>query len=193
MTMKNITIVGVGALGSHVAMLLRNIEATIKVIDFDRVEQKNVQSQFHGKPNVGKLKVQSLSAVMQMLFGAKLTTISSKLVGDNADQLLSGSDLILDCLDNGASRKVVQGYALRAQIPCLHGALAPNGQFGRVVWAEHFTIDSEVGVGAATCEDGEHLPFIAVTASYMAHAAQVFLKSGRKVGFEITPSGALRT
>lgn len=193
MNMKNITIVGVGALGSHVALLLRNVEASIKVIDFDRVEQKNTQSQFHGKPNVGKLKVQSLSAVMQMLFGIKIATISSKLTVDNADQLLSSTDLILDCLDNVASRQVVRAHALRAQIPCLHGALAPGGQFGRVVWSECFTIDSEVGIGAATCEDGEHLPFIAITASHLAHAAQTFLKTNRKVGFEINPGGVFRT
>lgn len=191
--MKTVVVVGVGALGSHVVMLLRNTDTTLKVIDFDRVEQRNVASQFHGKPNVGKLKVLSLQQTMNFLFGTKATVYSSKLDVYNVHELLRSSDMVLDCLDNGASRRIVQDYVREKSIPCLHGALDAEGSFGRVVWDERFKIDNEPTTGAATCEDGAHLPFIAVTASYIAYAAQQFLKSGRKIGFEITPGGAIRT
>ncbi len=77
--MKKVTIVGVGALGSHLLQFTRNLDATFKVIDFDKVEQKNVMSQFHSKPNVGKGKVSSLAQTMQFLFGKKLDTIPHKL------------------------------------------------------------------------------------------------------------------
>ena len=151
--MKTLTIVGVGALGSHVVQLVRNVEASLKVIDFDRVEMKNTQSQFHGKTGVGQAKVAALKQVMQFLFGMKIETNSNKLVPENVDALLGKSDLVLDCLDNGASRRVIQNYVRANSIPCLHGAVAPDGQFGRVVWDESFTIDDEAGVGAATCEN----------------------------------------
>lgn len=55
-----IVIVGVGALGSHLVQFIRNEQVDIRIIDFDRVEQKNVMSQFHGKPGVGKSKVAAL-------------------------------------------------------------------------------------------------------------------------------------
>jgi tRNA A37 threonylcarbamoyladenosine dehydratase len=84
---KHVTVVGVGALGSHLVQFLRSEDVKIKVIDFDRVEQKNVQSQFHGKPNVGKLKVASLKQSMQFLYGTQIDTISHKLVSDNVDPL----------------------------------------------------------------------------------------------------------
>jgi predicted ThiF/HesA family dinucleotide-utilizing enzyme len=187
--MKTITIVGVGALGSHVVMFLRNMDTTIRVIDFDRVEQKNVLSQFHGKPSSGKLKTDSLKSTMQFLWGSKLTTFSSKLVENNAKELLGGSDLIIDCLDNGAARKVVQKFVRASSIACLHGALSANGDFGRAVWDEDFVIDEESATGAATCENGEHLPFIGVTASYIARSAQQFLTKGKKVSFQVSPSG----
>jgi molybdopterin/thiamine biosynthesis adenylyltransferase len=193
MNMKTITIVGVGALGSHVTLLLRNMDANLRIIDFDRVEQKNVQSQFHNKLNVGKSKVQSLSGTMQLLFGLKLGTIPHKLTTENDDQLLAGADLIIDCLDNAQARIVVQNFARRSKTACLHGALAADGGFGRVVWDERFVIDSEVGANAATCEDGAHLPFIAITSAYLARAAQEFLATGRKIGFEVNPAGANRT
>jgi molybdopterin-synthase adenylyltransferase len=186
-----IVIVGVGALGSHLVQFIRNEKVDIKIIDFDRVEQKNVMSQFHGKPGVGKNKVAALQQTMDFLFKRQLATVSNKLVAENIDVLMKGATLIIDCLDNGASRKLVQDYVRKHNLPCLHGALAPGGEFGRSIWDEQFVIDSEVGAGAATCEDGEFLPFIALTAAYMARSIQIFLKDGKKVGFSISPVGVV--
>lgn len=186
-----IVIIGVGALGSHLVQFIRNEKVDIKIVDFDRVEQKNVMAQFHGKPGVGKSKVLALQQTMDFLFKRQLAVVSNKLVENNVDALLKGATLVVDCLDNGASRKLVQDYVRSHGLPCLHGALAPGGAFGRVVWDEQFMIDSEVGAGAATCEDGEFLPFIALTAAYMARSVQLFLKDGKKIGFSISPVGAL--
>jgi molybdopterin/thiamine biosynthesis adenylyltransferase len=190
---KTVVVVGVGALGSHVVQLLRNLDAKIVAVDFDRVEHKNVASQFHGKPNVGKSKVLSLKQAMMFLFGRDIETIPHKLAAENAAALLGAGDLLVDCLDNGASRRVLQGFARKAGIPCVHGGLAADAGFGRVVWDEAFAIDDEPAGGAATCDDGAHLPFIAVVAAYLAHAAQRFVASGEKWGFEVHPGGATRT
>lgn len=190
--MKTAVIVGVGALGSHVAQFLRN-EAALRIVDFDRVESKNILAQFHGKPSVGKGKVQSLQQSMNFLFGLKVEGIPHKLVADNAKEILGKADLVIDCLDNGASRTVVQQYVRGAGIPCLHGALAADGAYGRVVWDESFVIDFEPGTGAPTCEGGEHLPFIAVVSAYIARAAQEFLRNDRRIGFEVSPAGVIRT
>lgn len=186
-----ICIVGVGALGSHLVMLLRNEKVVIRIIDYDRVEQKNVMSQFHGRPSVGKSKVVALQQTMDFLFKRSLQVAGHKLVENNIDTLLRDAALVVDCFDNFASRKLVQDYARKHSVPCLHGALAQGGSFGRVGWSEQFIIDSEVGVGAATCEDGEFLPFIALTAAYMARAVQIFLRDKKKVGFSISPVGSL--
>jgi molybdopterin/thiamine biosynthesis adenylyltransferase len=190
---KKVTIVGIGALGSHLVQFLRSCGAELTVVDFDRVEQKNVASQFHGRPGVGKLKVQALEQNMNFLFGAKLKSVSSRLTPDNAVQLLYGSDLVVDCLDNGESRRTVQAFVRRpVPIPCLHGALAADGGFGRVVWDERFEIDDVTG-GAPTCEAGEHLPFVGIVSCYLARSAQEFLSTGKKVGWEVSPGGAVRT
>lgn len=186
-----ITIVGVGALGSHTVQLIRNVGASIRVIDFDRVEQKNVQSQFHAKSGVGKAKVIALSQLMNFLYGVNVQTNSNKLVENNAQALLGESDLVVDCLDNGASRRVVQAYVRSKNIPCLHGALAPDGQFGRVIWDENFVVDDETA-GAATCEDGEHLPFIVVVSAFIAQSVKTFVKNQKKIGFNVSPAGVIR-
>jgi molybdopterin/thiamine biosynthesis adenylyltransferase len=189
--MATITVVGVGALGSHLVQFLRNETAAVKVIDFDRVEGRNVASQFHGKPHVGKLKVESLKQTMQFLYGARIETVPHKVVANNVEAVLWGSDLVIDCLDNGEARRIVQGFIRSASIPCLHGALAPDGGFGRVVWDEQFIIDDEASAGAKTCENGEFLPFITLVSAYLARATQVFLQTGKKIGFSISPSGTI--
>lgn len=188
----NITIIGVGALGSHVTLFLRN-EGTIKIVDFDRVDQKNVLAQFHGKPGVGRNKVQALQQAMQFMFGLKLPGVPHKLTSDNCDVVMGGSDLILDCLDNAEARRLVQGYARQHKIPCLHGALAADGSYGRVVWDENFVIDSENVAGQPTCEGGEHLPFIAQASATIAKAAQEFILRGKKNDYAIRPGGVVRT
>jgi molybdopterin/thiamine biosynthesis adenylyltransferase len=189
--MKTITIVGVGALGSHVAQFLRN-EGNLRVIDFDRVEAKNMLSQFHGKPGGAKLKVTALHNTMNFLWGTKLDTNSNKLVENNLKALIHGdSNLVIDCVDNGATRRLIQGHVRIHGLACLHGALAADGTFGRVCWDDRFIVDDET-VGVPTCENGDQLPFIALTAAYIAYAAQKFLREGKQVGFQISPAGTLQ-
>jgi len=194
----HVTLVGCGALGSHVAQFLRN-EAQLRVVDFDRVEQKNVLAQFHGKPGVGKLKVQALRDAMQFLWGVKVDAIHHRLEAINVDVLFKDTQLVIDCVDNGSSRRVIQKWARSFKgrgyagdgFPCLHGALAADGSFGRVCWDASFVVDDEDGAGAPTCEGGEFLPFVAITAAYIARAAQLFLRDGKKVGYSISPAGAI--
>lgn len=187
--MKQVTIVGVGALGSHVALFLRN-EAQLKLIDFDRVEKKNTLSQFHSHKSLGQNKARSLEQCMDFLFaGPRVFSVPHKLVEDNAEQLLSKTDLVIDCVDNVEARKIIESNRFT---DVLHGGLAADGQFGLVAWNDEFPIE-DGGEEAATCEDGEHLPFIATTAAYIAKAAQMYLKDGRKVGFMVHPTGAERT
>jgi molybdopterin-synthase adenylyltransferase len=182
--MKRITLVGVGALGSHAAQFLRNT-AALRVVDFDRVEQKNVLSQFHARSSAGKSKAIGLKQSLQFLFATSVEAIPHKLVSDNARELLDGADLLVDCLDNRAAREIVQAFARQHSVPCVHGALAPDGSFGRVVWSEQFAIDAEPADGAATCEDGAHLPFIGMVAATLARAAQQFLLTGEQLNFAI--------
>jgi len=189
--MKKIVVVGAGALGSHLVQFVREVDAEIVAVDFDRIEQKNVLSQFHSRTNVGLSKAPSLAKTMNFLFGRKVSAISNRLTEGNVTEILGPADLVVDCLDNGASRRVVQVFVRSRGIPCLHGALAPNGEFGMSVWDEHFKIDDEPGAGAATCEDGEHLPFIALTAAYLARSVQAFIASGRKTGYSVSPGGAV--
>jgi len=190
---KVVTVIGAGALGSHLVPLLRNTGAKIRVCDFDRVENKNTQSQFHGRTHVGTLKVLGLKQTVSLLWNMKIEALSSRLTDVNTKEILGGSDLLVDCVDNAKTRRLIQSFAKANSVPCVHGGLDQEGTFGRVCWTEGFVVDEEPAEGAGTCEDGEHLGFISITASFLAKVVIEFLKSGKKMGFSVTPAGAVRT
>lgn len=158
------------------------------MIDFDHVEPKNVKAQFHGLQAVGKNKALALQQLMKFVFGVKANAVPHRLTADNDVQLLTGSDLILDCLDRPEPRLLVQQVARRFRIPCLHGALAADGAFGRVVWDEQFVVEPAAS-GGATCEDGEHEEFIFMVSGHLAYAAKVFFRDGRRLGWQIPATG----
>lgn len=187
--MKKIVIVGAGALGSHLALMVRN-EAAIRVVDYDKVEHKNVLSQFHGVGGVGRNKAVALKQTLDFLFKVKIGDSPHKLTSENDDPLLAGADLVVDCLDNAEARLIVRNFCRGAKVPCLHGALAADGAFGQATWDEDFVIED--GAGAPTCEGGEHLAFICLTSSALAVAATRFLRTGQKRSFHVWPEGMRR-
>lgn len=190
--MKKVTIVGVGALGSHVALLARNWKVNFHLVDFDRVEQKNTQGQFHTKMGLRQNKAQALAKSFQGLWGMKVETTPHKLTADNVEVVLGSSDLVIDCTDNAEARRLIQTFVKDKGIPCLHGALSADGDFARALWTEEFTADEEGEPGQATCEDGENLPFHGGAAFVITQAAQAFLKTGTKRSYQLLPEHLMR-
>ena len=196
----SIVIVGLGALGSHVALFMRNIKE-LKLVDFDKVDSHNIQSQFHTKLSLGRNKAQSISQALLGMFNVKAEAVPHKLTKDNVRALLQDPSppgkrkepwLVLDCTDNIEARNLIQEYCLQWHLPCLHGALSADGSFSRVIWTEDFKADAEGDEGEATCIDGEHLPFFGMAAAVMAVEAQNFLVTGKKRSYQLTPSGMTR-
>ena len=189
--MKHIVVIGVGALGSNLLLAGRNLPVTWTIVDMDRVEKKNTLSQFHTNQGIGKNKAVALQAALQGLFGLKANPNPNRLTETNVEAILGTADIIVECLDNAASRQIVQNYARHTGKPCLHSAVAAKGAYGRVVWDQNFVIDAET-VGVPTCEDGEHLPFIMTVGSQIAEVLRVYLRTGKQVQKEISPT-SIRT
>lgn len=188
---RRVVVVGVGALGSHLVPLGRSWPVAWKVVDFDRVEAKNLASQFHTKQGLGRNKAVALQQAMAGLWGVKVEAVPHRLGPDNAATLLAGAHLVVDCVDHAPTRRLLQATASAAGLPLLHGAVAADGGYARVMWAEAFAID-EGGEGVATCEDGRHLPFVARVAAQLAAVAQRFLETGAKESWHLSPAGQVR-
>jgi molybdopterin/thiamine biosynthesis adenylyltransferase len=186
-------ICGVGALGSTCVQFIRNVEAELRLVDFDRVESKNLAAQWFVKQSVGKAKAESVRLQLANFYGHKAEALNVKLVANNTEQLLAGCDLAVDCFDNADSRIVLSEACRAKQLPLLHGALAADGTFGMVRWDERFTPDREDVAGQATCEGGEHLPMIGLVGATLARAIQDFVKDGTRHDYLVSLSGVSRT
>jgi molybdopterin/thiamine biosynthesis adenylyltransferase len=182
--MKKITLIGLGALGSHAALALRNV-GHLKLVDFDLVEQKNTLAQFHTKMSLRRNKAQAMQQAMLGLWGLKVEVVPHKVTDDNVAVILAGSDLVIDATDNIAARACIKGYCEEAGLPLLHGAMSQDGTFAQVVWTEEFEV--EAGEGGATCEDGENLPFHVLVGAYIAQVAKDFFDKGKRRNFQVTP------
>ena len=169
---------GVGALGSHTAVLCRNLDATMVFIDFDRVESKNLLAQAYVKQSMGKNKAEALKAQLLNLHGVKAEAFGVKLTSQNVEALCGSAELIVDCFDNAASRRLVSEHCRAKGQALLHAAVSGDGTFGLIRWDERFVPDVEDVAGQATCEGGEHLPLLGLLCATLARTIQDFVKGG---------------
>jgi molybdopterin-synthase adenylyltransferase len=173
-----LVVCGVGAIGSTAVLALRNLEASLALVDFDRVESRNVLAQGSVKQSIGKNKAEALRLQLLNFHGVKAEAFGVRLGEENVDALCGGAGLVLDCFDNAASRQVLSAFARRTGTPLVHAALSADGTFGLVRWDERFVADAEDVPGQATCEDGRHLPFISLLGAALARVVQDFVARG---------------
>jgi hypothetical protein len=171
---------GVGALGSTAVLFCRNLDAQLALIDFDRVESKNVLAQAFVKASIGKNKADALKAQLLTFYGVKAEAFGVRLTEANVETLCAGADLVVDAFDNVKSRALLSDFCRAHGKPLVHAALSGDGTFGLVRWDERFAPDAEDVAGQATCEGGEHLPLIGVLGSSLARVIQDFAKDGTR-------------
>lgn len=188
--LKNVIVCGGGALGSHVVYAARGLAADLAVVDFDRVETKNLVSQWFVKPMIGKNKATALKMQFQNFFGRKLHDYTVRLADENVETLLGGRDLVIECFDNAESRLLVQRFVREHGIACIHAGLAADGSFAAVRPDSEFVVDSEDVPGQATCEGDGFLPIITTTAACVVTSARLLLEEERGTAWNVGPEGA---
>ncbi len=133
LSQARVLIVGVGGLGSAVSYYLAAAGiGSISLVDPDKVDVSNLNRQIlHSEYDIGVLKIDSAFEKLSILNSeVALDCHPVKLDEDNALELCSGHDIIVDCLDNFASRYVLNKASLELGIPMFHGAC--QGLEGRV-------------------------------------------------------------
>ena len=104
---SKILVVGAGGLGSPVLAYLSAAGiGKIGVIDDDKVEESNLQRQIlHNEKDIGRLKVDSVVEKIKSLnSNIDVVSYSERLDKENAIQIISNYDLIIDGTDNFPTR-----------------------------------------------------------------------------------------
>ncbi|MBO4339716.1 MAG: HesA/MoeB/ThiF family protein [Clostridia bacterium] len=120
-------IIGCGGLGTNAAVQLAGAGiGKLLLIDYDTVEERNLNRQFfYTKNDIGKEKCVILAERLKAY--SPETDIKSHS-GRFDSSLADGYDIIIICVDNIETRKLVNDCCVKNKTPCVNGSI--NGFFG---------------------------------------------------------------
>jgi molybdopterin/thiamine biosynthesis adenylyltransferase/rhodanese-related sulfurtransferase/molybdopterin converting factor small subunit len=119
-------IVGMGGLGSPVSLYLAAAGVgRIGIIDFDSVDSSNLQRQvLYGTSDVGSSKVQTAAARLRDLNPEiDIVAYDGQLTSDNALEILSDYDVVIDGTDNFPTRYLVNDACVLLGKPYVYGSI----------------------------------------------------------------------
>jgi molybdopterin/thiamine biosynthesis adenylyltransferase/rhodanese-related sulfurtransferase len=140
--LKNVKVlcVGAGGLGSPALMYLAAAGVgTLGIIDFDIVDESNLQRQIiHGQSDIGRPKAESAAATVREINPlVEVIVHNEALSNDNVMDVFGGYDLIVDGTDNFATRYMVNDAAVLLGKPYVWGSIYRFDGQASVFWAEH--------------------------------------------------------
>lgn len=123
---SRVAVVGAGGLGAPVLLYLAAAGVgAIDVIDDDEVALSNLQRQvIHRNEDLGAAKTESAGRAIGALNpDVRVHLHRERLTGENAEELLRGSNIVVDGSDNFQTRYLVNDTTWRLRIPLVSGAM----------------------------------------------------------------------
>ncbi|HUP66141.1 MAG TPA: molybdopterin-synthase adenylyltransferase MoeB [Thermoanaerobaculia bacterium] len=123
---SSVLIIGAGGLGGPAALYLAAAGiGRIGLVDFDRVEESNLQRQvIYGESDLGQSKVERAIARLRGLNRhVEVTPIAKQLNSGNAMEILEPWDLVIDGSDNFPTRYLVNDATVFLGKPNVYGSI----------------------------------------------------------------------
>ncbi len=124
---SRVAVVGSGGLGGPVLLLLARMGiGSLVVVDHDRFDETNLNRQaLSSMPDLGQPKSGVAARVIENINpGVDVRVHEERLDARNADEILAGSNVIVDALDNVPDRFSLQSASRALEVPLVHGAVA---------------------------------------------------------------------
>jgi adenylyltransferase/sulfurtransferase len=122
----SVLLIGTGGLGSPLALYLAAAGiGRIGLVDYDVVDETNLQRQvIHGQSSVGKSKLDSAEARMRDINpNLRIDKYNVPLTSDNAVELFTPYDVIIDGTDNFPTRYLVNDACVKLGKPNVYGSI----------------------------------------------------------------------
>jgi adenylyltransferase/sulfurtransferase len=135
-----VLVVGAGGLGSPALLYLAAAGVgTLGVIDFDVVDESNLQRQIiHGQSDIGRPKALSArDSIKEVNPYVNVIVHEEALTTDNVMEIFSGYDLIVDGTDNFATRYMVNDACVLLAKPYVWGSIYRFDGQASVFWADY--------------------------------------------------------
>ncbi len=124
---SRVAVIGLGGLGGLAAELLARMGiGTLVLVDGDSFGDSNLNRQiFSTEKNLGQRKALQAAVHLKEVNSAVETVTVDAFIGpENAEPILRGCHVVLDCLDNLQARFLLQKFCRSLGIPMIHGAIA---------------------------------------------------------------------
>lgn len=121
----NVLVIGLGGLGSPVAMYLAAAGVgQMTLVDFDVVDLSNLQRQIvHSTHRVGQNKAFSAAQTLRELNpDVRITCVEKMLDVELLPELVKSHTLVMDCTDNFTTRFAINAACVQARVPLVSGA-----------------------------------------------------------------------
>ena len=135
-----VLVVGAGGLGSPALLYLAAAGVgTLGVIDFDVVDESNLQRQIiHGQADVGRPKALSArDSIKEVNPYINVVVHEEALTNDNVMEIFARYDLIVDGTDNFATRYMVNDACVLLGKPYVWGSIYRFDGQASVFWADY--------------------------------------------------------
>lgn len=176
-----VTVCGAGALGANIAeSLARTGFARLRVIDRDRVEERNLSTQPYHRADVGAHKAKMLANSLYRALGVRVEAHAEELTARNAAKLLDG--LVVDAFDNSAARQAVKDACAQKGLACLHAGLAEG--YAEVIWSEQYRVPSAAHDDVCDYPLARNLVTLAV--SVACEALVRYVAAGERESYTLT-------
>jgi len=132
--------IGAGGLGSPVLLYLAAAGVgTLGVVDFDLVEQSNLQRQIiHGVSDIGAPKTESAKAkILEINPDVNVVLHQGQITRANVMEILANYDVIVDGTDNFATRYLINDACVFLGKPCVWGSIFRFDGQASVFFADH--------------------------------------------------------
>lgn len=99
---SSVGIAGAGGLGSNAAVsLARAGVGHLVIVDFDKVEESNLNRQYYFRDQIGRIKVEALKETIKRIYpSTRVDIFNEKLVKGSMDKFFHDVDVIIEALDS---------------------------------------------------------------------------------------------
>jgi molybdopterin/thiamine biosynthesis adenylyltransferase len=128
-----ITVIGCGGIGGAVIeMLARMGVSHLKIVDKDNFDISNINRQLMSSMDtIGRAKTDVTKEIISSINPfVKVETFHTELNQENVEDIIKGSSVVVDALDNLTARIISSRCAFNLKIPFVHGAI--HGTMGQV-------------------------------------------------------------
>lgn len=151
---KKVVLVGLGSIGSHVAIELAKAGVgNFVLIDMDRLSAANICRHSCGLDDIGRLKVLAVKDRLKRVNPFIDVAVSAENVNADLEKtraLCAGADLIVTSTDTTASRRMMNYIALSLKVIAIFSGVFERAKGGRV-----FKVDPVNGGACLECHQIE--------------------------------------